>query len=54
MPDLPDLPDWVHTVLRVKNFLIGGLLLVVIVAKIVEEWRRDRHPNGGDAGGIAS
>jgi hypothetical protein len=44
--DLPsvDPPGWLHVVVRAKNFLLIGVLLLVIVGGILEDNRR----RGGD------
>jgi hypothetical protein len=36
----PDLPGWVHTVLKVKNVLLIGIIVTAIVAAIVEDQRK--------------
>jgi hypothetical protein len=36
----PDLPGWVHTVLRVKNVLLIGIVVTAIVATVIEDHRK--------------
>jgi hypothetical protein len=34
-----DLPDWIHTVLRAKNWLLAGLLIAVVVTTLLGKRR---------------
>jgi hypothetical protein len=36
----PDLPDWFGTVLKVKNLVLIGIVIAVIVTAVVEDHRR--------------
>jgi len=36
----PDLPDWFGVVLKVKNVILVGIVITVIVAAVVEDHRR--------------
>ncbi len=36
----PDLPGWVHTVLQVKNWVLIGLVVVVVVVGVVADRRK--------------
>ena len=38
----PDLPDWVGTVLKVKNVVLIGIVIAVIVAAVVEDNRKKK------------
>ena len=38
--------------LRAKNIKLGGLLVIVLVVKVVEEWRRDRNGRRRAGGGV--
>ncbi len=40
LPSLPDLPDWLGVVLKVKNLVLIGIVVAVIVAAVVEDNRR--------------
>jgi hypothetical protein len=40
-----DIPGWVHTVLKVKNWVLLGVVLLVIVGTALEEGRRRREPD---------
>jgi hypothetical protein len=37
---VPDLPGWVHTVLRMKNLVLIGIIVTAIAAAIVEDHRK--------------
>jgi hypothetical protein len=41
-PDLPDLPDWFGVVLKVKNLILIGIVVAVIVAAVVEDHRKKK------------
>lgn len=36
----PDLPDWLGTVLKVKNLVVIGIVIAIIVTAVVEEQRK--------------
>jgi hypothetical protein len=36
----PDLPDWFGVVLKVKNLILIGIVIAVIVAAVVEDNRK--------------
>ena len=36
----PDLPDWLGVVLKVKNVILIGIVIAVIVAAVVEDQRK--------------
>jgi len=38
----PDFPDWFGVVLKVKNLLLIGIVIAVIVAAVVEDNRKKR------------
>ena len=38
----PDLPDWFGTVLKVKNVILIGIVVAVIVAAVVEDNRKKK------------
>ena len=38
----PDLPDWFGTVLKVKNVILIGIVIAVIVAAVVEDNRKKK------------
>ena len=40
---LPDLPAWLHTVLQVKNWILAGVVVVIVVAVAIEEVMKDRR-----------
>jgi hypothetical protein len=40
LPSLPDLPDWLGVVLKVKNVVLIGIVVAVIVAAVVEDHRK--------------
>jgi len=40
----PDLPSWLGTVLHVKNWILGGLLVVVVVCVGLDQL--DKHRDG--------
>jgi len=39
---LPDLPDWVHTVVRVKNWLLAAVVTVVVVGVAFDQSSKRR------------
>jgi len=40
----PDLPSWLETVLHVKNWILGGLLLVVVACVGLDQLDKHRNP----------
>ena len=40
--DLPDLPDWLQHVNRVKNLIIGGLIVLGVVGALLKTREKDR------------
>jgi hypothetical protein len=38
----PDLPDWFGTVLKVKNLVVIGIVIAIVVSAVVEERRKAR------------
>jgi hypothetical protein len=38
----PDLPDWFGVVLKVKNLILIGIVIAVIVAAVVEDGRKKK------------
>jgi hypothetical protein len=40
LPSFPDLPDWLGVVLKVKNLVLIGIVVAVIVAAVVEDNRK--------------
>jgi hypothetical protein len=36
----PDLPDWLGVVLKVKNLVVIGIVIAIIVTAVVEEQRK--------------
>jgi hypothetical protein len=38
----PDLPDWFGVVLKVKNLILIGIVVAVIVAAVVEDSRKKK------------
>ena len=36
----PDLPNWLGTVLKVKNLVVIGIVIAIIVSAVVEESRK--------------
>ena len=38
----PDLPDWFGVVLKVKNLILIGIVITVIVAAVVEDGRKKK------------
>jgi uncharacterized membrane protein YqhA len=36
----PDLPDWLGTVLKVKNLVVIGIVIAIVVTAVVEEQRK--------------
>ena len=40
LPSFPDLPDWLGVVLKVKNLVLIGIVIAVIVAAVVEDNRK--------------
>ena len=40
LPSLRDVPDWLGVVLKVKNVILIGIVIAVIVAAVVEDNRR--------------
>ena len=38
----PDLPDWFGVVLKVKNVILIGIVIAVIVAAVVEDNRKKK------------
>jgi hypothetical protein len=36
----PDLPDWLGVVLKVKNLIVIGIVIAIIVTAVVEENRK--------------
>ena len=43
----PDLPSWLGTVLHVKNWILGGLLIVVIVCVGLDQL--GKHRDAGES-----
>ena len=41
---LPDLPSWLGTVLHVKNWILGGLVAVVLVCVGLDQLEKHRSP----------
>ena len=37
-----DLPDWLGTVLKVKNVLVIGIVIAIVVTAVVEERKKAR------------
>jgi hypothetical protein len=42
LPSLPDLPGWLHTVLKVKNVALAGLIGAVVVLSLAGDVRKRR------------
>jgi hypothetical protein len=42
LPSLPELPGWLHTVLKVKNIALAGLIGAAIVLSLAGDARRRR------------
>jgi len=40
LPSFPDLPGWLGVVLKVKNLVLIGIVVAVIVAAVVEDNRK--------------
>ena len=38
----PDLPDWLGTVLKVKNLVVIGIVIAIVVGAVVEERKKAR------------
>ena len=38
----PDLPDWLGTVLKVKNLVVVGIVIAIVVSAVAEERRKAR------------
>jgi hypothetical protein len=38
----PDLPDWLGTVLKVKNLVVIGIVIAIVVSAVAEERRKAR------------
>jgi hypothetical protein len=38
----PDLPDWLGTVLKVKNLVVAGIVIAIVVSAVAEERRKAR------------
>jgi len=38
----PDLPDWLGTVLKVKNLVVVGIVIAIVVSAVVEERKKAR------------
>jgi hypothetical protein len=38
----PDLPDWLATVLKVKNLVVVGIVIAIVVSAVAEERRKAR------------
>jgi uncharacterized membrane protein YqhA len=36
----PDLPDWLGVVLKVKNLVVIGIVIAIVVSAVVEEQRK--------------
>ena len=36
----PDLPDWLGTVLKIKNVVVIGIVIAIVVTAVVEEQRK--------------
>jgi hypothetical protein len=45
---LPRPPDWLHAVLRIKNWLLLGIIAVIIIGAAIEQSGRDRDENAGE------
>ena len=41
-PGLPDLPDWFGVVLKVKNLILIGIVIAVIVTAVLEDNRKKK------------
>jgi hypothetical protein len=39
---LPDLPDWAHTVVKVKNWLLAAVVAVVVVGLAIDQSSKRR------------
>jgi hypothetical protein len=46
---LPDLPGWVGDVVRIKNWVLLAVIVVVVVGAVVNEVAKDRARAGDDA-----
>jgi hypothetical protein len=42
LPAFPDVPGWIHTVVQVKNWLLIGVVVLVLVGIALEDSRRRR------------
>ena len=40
LPSFPDLPDWLGVVLKVKNLVVIGIVIAIVVTAVVEEQRK--------------
>ena len=51
--DLPSLsiggaPDWLHTVLEIKNWLLLGILAVIVIGVVTDQVAKERDAQRGE------
>ena len=43
LPDLPDAPGWVRKLLKIKNWVLIGIAVFVVIGFLAEEIQKDRR-----------
>jgi hypothetical protein len=45
---IPRPPDWLHAVLKVKNWLLLAIIAVIVIGVVIEQSGRDRDEPSGE------
>ena len=43
LPDLPDVPGWVRKLVKIKNWVLIGIAVLVVVGFVTEEIEKHRR-----------
>ena len=51
LPDLPDVPGWVRKLVKIKNWVLLGIAVLVVVGFVAEEIEKHRARRAPDTEG---